>query len=132
MSKIRLKNNELIKFDKLTGITKIDEKFYVYFNYATYKFDSELGNVVGEGNSVEEALIEAFKNINKRMVKWANRLDRLTDSLKFDPYQAWYGDPKDKKAERRRIGVSTKSKKSWIAEEDACFEIHDPAPNCPY
>ncbi len=130
--KIKLKNNEFRKFDKFTGITKIKDKFYVYFDYANYSFDTDLGEVVGEGDTSEEALINSLKNINKRMICWAKRLQKFTEESKFDPYQAWYGNPKDKNAEKRRVGFFSIDKKTYLTDEDEYFEISDPAPNCPY
>ncbi len=130
MKKIKIKNNQLVKFDSFTGITKINEKYYVYFDYSGRKLDYELGNVIGEGNTAEEALINSVKNINKRMIKWAKRVERLTELLKFDPFQAWYGNPKDKNAEKRRIELF--KKESCIVEEDTNFTFFDEAPNCPH
>jgi len=91
---IKLKHRQTKNFNNKMGIYNSDGIYYIFFDYVKDKFREGLGYFLGKGNSPEEALIDALKNLNKKMIYMAKKIENFQDTKNFDPYEGWYGSRK--------------------------------------
>ena len=91
---IKLKHKQTKNFNDKLGIYNSDGIYYIFFDYRKDKFREGLGYFLGKGSSPEQALIDALKNLNDKMIHMAKKVEKLQNTKNFDPYEGWYGSRK--------------------------------------
>jgi len=90
---IKLKHKQTKNFNDKIGIYNSDGLYYIFFDYSDNKYNTRegLGYFLGKGNSVEECMIDALKNLNSKMIDMAEKLEKQQELNKLDPFEYWYG-----------------------------------------
>ncbi len=109
-----LKIGKKFDFNKKIGIYRAKDKYYIFFDYSASLDSREgLGNYLGSGLTIEDAMIDGLKNLNEKLCKLAKKFEKmqkLTD--KTDPYIVWYG-------------TSEKDQTIWTDNGEVFFETDE-------
>jgi hypothetical protein len=90
-----LEHGEYFEFNPQTGIARRNHEYFVFHDYMFDKSREGLGYLIGRGLSPEDALRDAFVNLNKKMSLLVKKTCNAIAKSNFDPYESFYGNKKN-------------------------------------